>query len=95
MLCSLIAAALTFTATATGVEKGTAVEFFFAGKNTDRDYETMFLLDESIDSFCSKLEKARVASHRTGKSVVFGRSAAQLNSSPHLTPILTATCRKG
>ena len=49
MLCSLIAAALTFTATATGVEKGTAVEFFFAGKNTDRDYETMFLLDESID----------------------------------------------
>ena len=58
MLCSLIAAALTFTATATGVEKGTAVEFFFSGKNTDRDYETMFLLDESIDSFCSKLEKA-------------------------------------
>ena len=58
MCLSLIAAALTFTATATGVEKEAAVEFFFAGKNTDRDYETMFLLDESIDSFCSKLEKA-------------------------------------
>ena len=58
MFCSLIAAALTFTATATGVEKGAAVEFFFAGKHTDRDYETMFLLEESVNSFCSRLEKA-------------------------------------
>ena len=58
MFCSLIAAALTFTATATGVEKGTAVEFVFAGKQTDRDYETMFLLDDSVDDFCAKLEKA-------------------------------------
>lgn len=55
---SLIAAALTFTATATGVEKGTPVEFVFAGKASDRDYETMFLLDEPVDAFCSRLEKA-------------------------------------
>lgn len=58
MLIPLIAAALTFTATATGVEKGTAVEFVFAGKDTDRDYETMFLLDDTVDGFCEKLEKA-------------------------------------
>ena len=58
MSLALIAAALTFTATATGVEKGSAVEFAFAGKGTDRDYETMFLLEESVDSFCSRLEKA-------------------------------------
>ena len=58
MCLSLIAAALTFTATATGVEKGAAVEFVFAGKETDRDYETMFLLEDSVDAFCSKLEKA-------------------------------------
>lgn len=58
MSLALIAAALTFTATATGVEKGSAVEFAFAGKGTDRDYETMFLLDDTVDAFCAKLEKA-------------------------------------
>lgn len=56
--CAVIAASLTFTATATGVEKGTPVEFVFAGKNTDRNYETMFLVDDSIDDLCSKLEGA-------------------------------------
>ena len=55
---AVIAASLTFTATATGVEKGNPVEFVFAGKNSDRDYETMFILDDSIDNLCLKLEKA-------------------------------------
>jgi len=54
----LLAAAFTFTATATGVEKGTPLEFLFAGINTDRDYETMFLLDSPVDTFLSDLEKA-------------------------------------
>ena len=58
MISVLIAASLTFTATATGVEKGTPVEFVFAGRNTDRDYETMFLIDDSVDEFCNKLERA-------------------------------------
>ena len=58
MISLLLAASLTFTATATGVEKGTPVEFFFAGRQTDRDYESMFLLEEPIDAFCSRLEKA-------------------------------------
>ena len=57
MILGLLAASLTFTATATGVEKGTPVEFLFAGRNTDRDYETMFLLDESVDAFCDRMEK--------------------------------------
>ena len=60
MLSAVLAAALTFTATATGVEKGAAVEFFFAGRGTDHDYETMFILDDPIDAFCAKLEKAGV-----------------------------------
>ena len=60
LISSLLAAVMTFTATATGVEKGTAIEFVFAGKNSDRDYESMFLLDESIDSFCKRLEAAGV-----------------------------------
>lgn len=58
MISALLAAVLTFTATATGVEKGTPLEFLFAAKDTDRDYETMFLLDESVDSFLSRIEKA-------------------------------------
>lgn len=58
MIASLIAAAYTFTASATGVEKGTPLEFMFAGKDTDRDYETMFVLDEPIETFCRELEKA-------------------------------------
>ena len=58
ILTTLLAASFTFTATATGVEKGTPIEFLFAGKNSDRDYESMFLLDDAIDDFCAKLEKA-------------------------------------
>ncbi|MGN0832632.1 MAG: hypothetical protein ACI4RD_03140 [Kiritimatiellia bacterium] len=54
----LLSASLTFTATATGVEQGTPVEFYFAGKDTDRDYETMFLLTETLDEFCDRLERA-------------------------------------
>ena len=58
MLSAILAASLSFTATATGVEKGTPVEFAFAGRNTDRDYESMFLLEDSVDGFCAKLERA-------------------------------------
>ncbi len=58
MISVLLAASLTFTATATGVEKGTPIEFFFAEKDSDRAYETMFLLDESIGALCARLENA-------------------------------------
>lgn len=58
MISILLAASLSFTATATGVEKGTPIEFLFAGKDTDRDYETVFLLDESVGELCARLEKA-------------------------------------
>lgn len=59
MLATLmLSASLTFTATATGVEQGTPIEFFFAGKDSDRDYETMFLLTETIDGFCARAENA-------------------------------------
>ena len=58
MISVFLAASLTFTATATGVEKGAPVEFVFAGRNTDRDYESMFLIDDTVDGLCRKLEKA-------------------------------------
>ena len=53
-----LSASLTFTATATGVGKGTPLEFVFADRTTDRDYETMFLLDEPVADFCRRLECA-------------------------------------
>ena len=58
MISVFLAASLTFTATATGVEKGTPVEFVFAGRNSDRDYESMFLIDDTVDDLCRRLEKA-------------------------------------
>ena len=58
MFFSLLAATFTFTATATGVEKGTPIEFVFVGKGSDRDYEALFVLDYSVDAFCRGLERA-------------------------------------
>lgn len=53
-----LAAAFTFTATATGVEKGSTVEFLFIGADSDRDYEAMFTLDMPIADFVKSIEKA-------------------------------------
>lgn len=58
MIAALLAASISFTATATGVERGMTVEFAFAGPDSDRAYESMFILDESIEDFCGMLEKA-------------------------------------
>ena len=60
MIASLLAVALTFTATATGVEKGTPLEFAFVASGSDRDYEAMFVLDGSVNDFCKRLESAGI-----------------------------------
>lgn len=67
-MIALLAAACTyvFQATATGLEKGAPVEFLFASKGSDRDYESLFIIDESVDTFCKNLEKAGIIS---GKAV--------------------------
>lgn len=52
--------AVTFTVTATGVEKGTPLEFMFAGKGSDRDYETMFLLEDPVDEFAKAVRSAGI-----------------------------------
>lgn len=57
-ICALLAAAYTFTASATGLEKGAPVEFLFVGKDSDRAYEALFELDGSVADFCAGLEKA-------------------------------------
>lgn len=65
-LLPLIAAAYTFTATATGLDEGAPVEFFFAGEGTDRDYETLFVVKEGVGEICRQMEKAGIPA---GKAV--------------------------
>jgi len=48
---------VTFTATSTGIGAKTPVEFFLAGKGSDRDYETAFLLEDSVEDLAAALEK--------------------------------------
>ena len=58
MIASMLAATFTFTASATGVAKGTPVEFLFTGQGSDRAYETMFELDMPVGDFAAAIEKA-------------------------------------
>lgn len=58
MFLSCLAAAFTFTASATGVEKGSTVEFLFIGSDSDRAYEAMFTLDMPVADFVRAIEKA-------------------------------------
>ena len=60
MISAVFAAVFTFSATATGVEKGTPLEFMFAGGETDRDYETMFLLEGSVADFWRGIERCGI-----------------------------------
>lgn len=58
MILACLAAAFTFTASATGLEKGSTVEFFFIGADSDRAYEAMFMLDMPVADFAKEIEKA-------------------------------------
>ena len=62
MLLSCLAAAFTFTASATGVEKGSTVEFLFIGQDSDRAYEAMFTIDMPVADFARAIEKAGMKS---------------------------------
>ena len=65
-----VAASLSFSATATGVEKGTPIEFLFAGKDTDRDYETeLDAATTSIDRLVRDLSDNLFVSEEDKKSV--------------------------
>lgn len=60
MIATILAATLTFTATATGLEKGSPVEFVFLGKGSEHTYEGLFELDSSADSFAAAIEQAGI-----------------------------------
>lgn len=62
MIAALIAAACTctFSATATGIEKGAPVEFMFTDSSSDNGYEAMFFIDGTIEEFCRKIESSGI-----------------------------------
>ena len=97
MIAAILAASLSFTATATGVGKGTPVEFAFAGKGSDRDYETMFLLEEPVETLCRRLEKAGMP---RGKATdlahcILWPVGCELSFSPSLTNFISSTLPEG
>lgn len=97
MLASLLAAVFTFSATATGVEKGTPIEFMFAGKGSDRDYETMFILDGSVSEFCQELEKTGIPRGKAAdlKSCVLWPVGCKVALSPLLSEFIETTLPAG
>lgn len=97
MIAAILAASISFTATATGVEKGKPVEFAFAGANTDRDYETMFLIDDTVDGLCRKLENAGLRPGRPTdqSSCCFWPVGTPVRFEPSLTNFVEATLPQG
>lgn len=97
MIVPILAATLTFTATATGVEKGAAVEFAFAGRNSDRDYETMFLIDDGVDEFCRKLERAGFPRGKPtdARSCILWPVGCPISFNPPLTNFVAMSMPKG
>jgi hypothetical protein len=51
---------VTFTATATGIEKNTIVEFLLVGPESDRDYESVFVTDASAREIADEFERAGI-----------------------------------
>ena len=97
MIAAILAASLSFTASATGVGKGTPVEFAFVGRDSDRDYEAMFVLDEPLASLCRRLEKAGLP---RGKSADVERCimwpvGCEVTFSPPLTDFIASTMPEG
>jgi len=87
MIAALLAAAYTFTATATGLEKGAPVEFLFVGNDSDRAYEALFVLDDTLEGFCNGIEKAGIP---RGRAVDVSASRLWPVGCPvHLKPALS------
>ena len=97
MIAAILAASITFTATATGVGRGTPVEFVFAGPNTDRGYESMFLIDGSVDDFCTRLEAAGLKPGRPidARQCRFWPIGTPIRFEPALTNFIEGTMPQG
>ena len=56
-LISAVTNSVSFTAAATGIKKGTPVEFMFALSVSDHDYESMFLIEDSAAELNAAFKK--------------------------------------
>lgn len=85
-LALLFANTVSFEAVATGVAEETAIEFLFAGPESDRDYESMFLTEESPAKIVRKFEKAGfpAGSPVDNPSCRFWPAGAELEIEPSL-----------
>jgi hypothetical protein len=61
-LISVVTNSVSFTAAATGIKKGTPVEFMFALSASDHDYESMFLIEDSAADLKDAFKKAGIPS---------------------------------
>ena len=97
MIASLLATivvssnAVTFTASATGVPESTPLEFLFADKTTDRDYETLFLLDDSLGELADAVRRAGIVGGRpvNAKTCDFWPTGPVVTLEPALTGLVT------
>ena len=56
---------VSFTAKATGIDTVVPVEFIFAGPDSDRDYESLFLTDDSLADLTAAFKRAGIPTGKT------------------------------
>lgn len=64
-LISVLTNSVSFTATATGVNKGVPIEFMFVAEGSDHDYEAMFILEDSPADLLKAFAKAGIPAGNT------------------------------
>ena len=98
-MIALLAAACTyiFQATATGLEKGAPVEFLFVSKGSDRDYEALFIVDESVETFCKNIEKAGIPAGKAvdGKKCILWPIGVPLSLEPKMADFIETSLPDG
>ncbi len=71
MIATLIASivvstnCVSFTAKATGIDTAVPVEFVIAGSGSDRDYESLFITDDSLKDIVEAMSKAGIPTGKT------------------------------
>ena len=56
---------VSFTAKATGIDTAVPVEFVIAGPGSDRDYESLFITDDSLKDIVEAMSKAGIPTGKT------------------------------
>ena len=81
---------VTFTARYSGCGVDTPLEFLFAAKGSDRDYETLFLTDAGADEIAAAFEKAGIPAGRPIDRAAcrFWPTGAQIALSPGLATLV-------